>query len=478
MKVVYLQKEYIYVYENGKIERKEFTKEKGIATTTISYKDVHHVSFKLPKNLDEEMLLVEAEKYVFTEGGLEYEKEYKINYYFQDFDDFYYVDAFAVDIEELKSVVKYATDTYKYIDFISLGPFVFESFYEIEEVVPRVDIFVYFSKDDAYMSCFRGGKFIFCKALNKISSLVRTLNLSVDDVIEILTEKGMKSSLYERKEVFEEINNFFSQLFMRMNTVINYSVNFYKLGKIDRIYFYSPFEIKGFFEAFSDFWSLSGVEFKKYSIESEYDAFDVTATYFNALHYDNENLNFSVFKKPPPFYKTEIGKVVILIGIVTLILGIDIAYKYLTIDKLEKEIRLLNSQYNEKAVQFKKAQKEVKDLNKKIKKLKKENSMIRMKINEIDKKVTKLYNILKESPFSNYLAEITALLKKYHLKAERINYFEKKFKVVVVGDYNNSSTIALFMKDLLLLKYKKVNSKEISNKDGKYISEITFERGK
>ncbi|MEO1923356.1 MAG: hypothetical protein ABGX25_02410 [Nautiliaceae bacterium] len=478
MSIIYLQKEYIYIYENGKIERKEFTKEKGIITTTISYKDVYHMGFKLPKNLSKEMLLMEAEKYVFTEGGLDYEKQYKINYYFQELEDNYYVDAFVVDIDNLKKLLAPYLETYKYIDFISLGPFVFESFYEMEKVSSRVDVFVYFSKDDAYMSCFKEGKFVFCKGLSKLSSLANTLNISADEVVDILVNKGLDSSLYDKEEIFNEINNFFSQLFMRMNTVINYSVNFYQLGKIDRIYFYSSFNIKNFFETFSDFWNLSGVDFKKYPVKSEYDAFDVTATYFNALHYDNEDLNFSIFKRPPPFYKRETGKLLILSGIVILGVGIDIAYKYLTINKLQKEISVLEVKYNKKVKELDVAKKEVDKLKKKIKFLQKENNEIMSQINYIDKKISKLYLIAKQPPFTNYLAQIMKLLKKYHLKIANFNYNEGKFKVTVVSSYDNSANIALFMQDLLNLKYKKVSSKEISNKNGTYTSQIVFERKK
>jgi len=185
-KVLYLTKNYLYIYENDRVVRKEYSKDKGIVTSTILLKDIYNINFKLPKDLKKEELIIEAEKYVFTEGALDYTKQYKINYIFQDLGDFYFVDAFVVELETLKEIFASHLKLYKYIDFISPAPLVFKEYYNITNIKPQVDVFIYFNQEDAFLSCFKNGEFVFTKSINKLNVLSANLNISVEECIELL----------------------------------------------------------------------------------------------------------------------------------------------------------------------------------------------------------------------------------------------------------------------------------------------------
>jgi len=247
LKVIYLSKDSIYINENDRVVKKELGYEKGIITSSLGYNHILNITFKLSKDIDKEMLEVEAEKYVFTEGSLDYSKEYKINYIFKEYDDHYNVEAFIVETDVLKKQFEKYLKIYKYIDFISAKPFVFKSYYDISNIKPQNDAFIYLDENEAFLSCFENGEFVFVKSISKLSSLAKQLDVSVDEVKNILMTKGLNQDNYDDIETFNVIDSFFTQFFMKVSNLINYSVSYYGLTKVDRIFFYSPFEIENLF---------------------------------------------------------------------------------------------------------------------------------------------------------------------------------------------------------------------------------------
>ena len=473
-KVIYLARDFVYIKENDKVIKKEFSFEKGIVTTTIGYSDILNINFKLPKNIDKELLELEAEKYLFKEGSLSYEKEYKIIYKFREFEDFYNVEAFIVEVEVLKKEFNKYIQTFKYIDFISAKPFVFKSFYDINKTVLKKDAFIYFSEEESFLSCFENGEFVFVKGLNKFDSLAKNLGLTNKEVIELLSKNGLNEEAYENKEYFRIVENFFSEFFMRVNNLLNYSANYYNLEKFDRIYFYSPFEINGLFQKYENFWNLSAIEFKKYEINSDYDAFDYTALIYNSKNYQNEKENFTIFTRPLPFYKTKIGQLAIFIFIGLLIVGVDAYLKYQKILKQQQKIAVLNKQILENKKKSNLILKKIKVLKDKIKNLKTKNIALENQILDIENKVRFLKKIQFSKLTANEIADIVNGLSKYNLKLLSCNKVENHIELEIVSKFKNSSKIASFMKYLNSLGYKNIQSDEIKNENNLYISKVSY----
>jgi hypothetical protein len=472
--IYFLTKEYMYEYVDGRVVKKELKKEKGIYTSIIYFKDIFNHTFKLPIDLSEEELIVKADETLYNEATLDLTKEYKINYHFQKFDEYYLVDAFIVEVDKLKEEFSDIVKKFKYIDFIGAAPFVFEEYYDITNEIPKNDIFIYFTENDAFIVGFKNKEFVFVKSLEKFSKLLIQTSLSSEDLIKTLEEKGLDKASYEDEELFNKIESFFSQFFMKVNNLINYSKNFYHIDSIDRIYFYSDFKIKNLIENYSNFWNLSGIEFKRFELESEYDPFEYCATVYNAKNYLNEDVNFSIFLRPPKFYKTESGKLIIASIFILSIILFDAIYRYNIIKEQEKKISKLQYIFNKKEKEFKFTKLYVKKYEQKIKKEKEIISNIEEQIDDISLKIDYLYNLKLNSNFYNEIADVMNFLNKNDLKL--MNFIKKgnEYTVLIKSNANNSKLIPAFIKYLINCGFKEVSSKEIINKKSEYLTQIKY----
>jgi len=474
-RVVTLIGNQMYIKENNIIVKDDIHPIKGTITSTVSFKDVINVSFKLSRALLEDELLMEAEKYVYEQNILDMTKEYQIIYEFQTYEEFYYVDAFAIEVEKLKSLMGRYLNDFKYIDFISFSPFAFSEFYSITNITPKTDVFIYFGQDDSYVIGFKEGKFVFIRALDKFSILERELNKSTKEIIEILKVKGLDKNRYDDEYTYEIIDTFFSKFFMKINNVINYSINFFRLDRVNRIYFYSPFEIAGLMENYKEFWSLSNIDFRKYSVSEDYNSFEYSVAVYNSNHFEEEILNFSIFKKPPPFYKRDSGKLILLTLGLTSFIALDAAYKYYQISQINSEITLFKQRASTYKRKLKKIKFDIKMYETKIKSSKKDLEKLTKETDKIYSKIEQLYKVYNTPVFTNEYVHIISLLKKYNLKIYEFHKKSEKFSVTVLASQAVYDNIPLFLNDLRKVGFKNVSVNLIENNSTAYKTKVMFD---
>jgi CII-binding regulator of phage lambda lysogenization HflD len=262
---------------------------------------------------------------------------------------------------------------------------------------------------------------------------------------------------------------------MKVSNLINYSVSYYGLSKINRIFFYSSFEIENLYESFVSFWDLSGIEFKKYEIPTDYDFFDYTAAVYNAKFYQKEDENFSIFPKPTPFYKTKTAVLAGLIVLFSVLIAADIFMKYQTINKQNHQMLIFNKKISKNKREQNLFKSAILKYQKQINEIKEKNSALQKQISDISEKILFLKNIQNKRILSNQFADLVNELKKYHLK---LLLFEKKdnhIELIIMSKFKDSSNAAKFMEDLYNLGYKNVSSTEIENNDGIYISKVSYD---
>jgi len=475
MENVYLLiKDYMYEYKDGRVVKKEIKKDKGVYTSLIYFKDVFDNTFKLSADLEGEELLIKAEEHIFNESSLDLTKEYKINYHFKKFDDYYLVDAFIAEAEVLQNRFAPFIKQVKYIDFISPAFFVFEEYYDIQNLSPANDIFIYFTEEDAFITGFKDKKFVFVKSLDKFSKLSAAVDLKKEELIKLLKEKGLNRELYENEELFNKIDTFFSQFFMKVSNLINYSKNFYHIETFKHIYFYSDMEINNFFETYSPFWNLSGIELKKFEIESEYDPFEYCAAVYNAKHFNDENINFSIFLRPPKFYKTQSGQFIIFSIVVLLLVLSDAGYQYFVINQQENKILTLKKVLKKREKKLKLTKLYIKKYQNKIQKERKNIANVDIQLNDISSKIDYLYDIKTERPVFNEIAEVVNFTTINGLKIVSFDKNDSTLQLTVRTSIEKSELIARLLKRLLELGYKDISSKKIENRENSYLTVIKY----
>ena len=469
-----LAKDYMYEYKDGRVVKKEIKKEKGIFTSLIYFKDIFNNTFKLPVDLSEEELLIKAEEYIFNESSLDLSKEYKTSFYFKKFEDYYLVEAFIVDVEILENRFRPLLKKVEYIDFISPAFFIFEEYYDIHNIVPESDIFIYFTEEDAFITGFKDKKFVFVKSLDKFSKLSAATDLKSEELIKLLKEKGLKKELYEDEQLFNQIDTFFSHFFMKVSNLINYSKNFYHIETFNHIYFYSNIEINNFFETYSPFWDLSGIIFKKFEIESEYDPFEYCATLYNAKHLNDEEINLSPFTRPPKFYKTQSGQFIIFSFFVLFLVLADAGYRYFIINTQANKILKLKHSLKQKDRKLKLSKIHLKNYKERIKVERSLIVNVETQINDIYSKIDYLYNIKTRASVFNEVAQIMNFTMTNGLKIINFKKDNHDIMITIQSTINNSSLIAKLLKMLLQAGYKNVSSKKIENNKNSYLTVIKY----
>ena len=467
-KIIFLDKE-LYIFDK-RVVKEEFKYKRGLVSATLPYEKVYPLSFKLSKTIEKEMLEIEAERYVFTDGALDYTREYKIVYLFNEYTDFYLVDAFVIDVEEEKKYFSEYLKTFKYIDYISLAPFVFESFYKFNN--PKIDVFIYLNENDAFLSGFKDGKLIFVKTLNKLSILSKNLNIDISKLATMLKNFGLDKESYEDEFIFSYIENFFSDFFMKVNNILNHAIGFYNLEKIDRIFFYSPFEIKGLFDIYKDYFAVTETEFKKYEINSEFDPFIYSAILYNVEHIKDEKTNISIFKRPLPIYKKRVGQIAIFIMIILTLLGSDLFLRYKKIENKKLIVEEFKKKYKTIELENKNINLQIKEKKKSIALIEKEIKDIQKRLNHTTRNLNILKSILKSPIFSNELNKILFAIYKNNLKLVSLSKNDGKFIIHVASKDKDSYKIALFMQNLIKIGFKDVNSVFVKENNGLYISEV------
>ena len=476
MKVINALKDYIYVYEDGKVVKKELIKEKGIITSFLTPKSFFSLSKKFDKTVSREEMIIDMEKYIFSYPSIDMNKEYKIIYLFVERTNKTIMEALIIDNDNLNNEFKEIIDIYKYIDFISPSFLVWEEYYNLAKTDKKNDVFVYFDENEAFLSVFSDGDYLFHKSLNKFSDLLKITDKKADELLVILNEKGLDRTKYEDEEFFLKIDKFFSEFFLKIFNQLNYSINEYEISKYERIFFYSSFKINYLFEQYTNYWKLNGIEFKPLTLQTEYNQFEYIITVFNSKNYSNEDINFSIFKKPPLFIKTPLGKFISFIFLIFVLFIIFLGQNYYSSYKLKKEISFLKVKYEILKQRNNKHLFVLKILQNKITILNKKYNKINNQIDNITQKINILFNKNKKPLIYNIFAKLTFYLQKYDLKVKEIKKTDNKYFLKIVSKFNNTHEIAKFMQDLINENFKNVTSKTIKVNKNKYISYVEFEK--
>jgi len=481
MSLIYIKDEQIFKKTDNNIEIVENIKidKDDIITSSLSIKEVITYTFKLPLSTPKEQLDAECDIQFYENAGLDLNKQYKHFYIKKELEkeNVYLIEAIAIEISYLETKFKSILEKVGYFDYISLSSFAFGEFYNLYNKEKKRDAFVYLDNNQSFITIYENGEYLYSKNLNPLNPLLKTLNVDYQKFMDLMNNKGVKKENYELDEFLlaNEIDKFFSDYFIAINNRISYGRSIFYLENIDNIYFYTPFHIKDI-DSLKDFWELSGVNFEIVQHE-DINFLDKLSIYYNEKHY-KDKINFSIFPKPPKFYKTKTFYLFLVIFLTTAIFCGDFFYR----DYQNKQLQS----------QLYKQQRLLKSKQIKLNKLKKINAIIMKKIDitnkkiaNIDKQIAHIKKVLQTSlvltntPKTNKdIINISNLLKKNKLHTFVISKdINNSFQIGVYTKTENRKYIANFMNDLASYNYQNIKTNIISsNKNSNYVSVIRFQK--
>ncbi len=357
-----------YIYKKSLFE-KSTPKELAKNNFFISYvqtKDIISSTVDIARSIAGEDLRDAIEIKAYDELGLDSGSEYSIFYFEsqkQDGDERIF-NVIAVDKASLFDIFDDVKDI-KYVDYITTAPFLFKSLYSKSVLEPSgTDCFVYFHKDDAHVTIYQDGEYIFSKSIRYSLKVIsdtfsKELGKHVDEseFFEMLSKTGLqnKNSTYQ-----QQLMKLFGEVFVYVNDVILYAKRAYNLEKIDQIYLGTELGYVAGLEEFCH--NYVNIPTKKldlkvaknaseFSVDPMHSLLSLSAQEFMDGNVD-EDMNISIFKKPPPFKNRPSGK---LIQVVAATLMLSMAYPsyQFVYDSmfLKNDLNSFHEEYNQKSTE-------------------------------------------------------------------------------------------------------------------------------
>ncbi|RUM67650.1 MAG: hypothetical protein DSZ06_00780, partial [Sulfurospirillum sp.] len=212
---------------------------------------------------------------------------------------------------------------------------------------------------------YQDGEFVFSKSIRYSLSVIsdtfsKELGKRVDEAefYKMLKTNGLQNQdpAYQK-----ELMKLFGEVFVYINDVVLYAKRAYSLDKIDQIYISSELgEINGLEEFCHNYVNIPSknlsIKIAKNADEMDIDPIHslMVLSVQSYMSGNDDEINLSIFKKPPPFKSRASGKLA-QVAAVTLFFSLAYpAYQFVQ-DKLflQKELDRLNSKYSQLSLQSK-----------------------------------------------------------------------------------------------------------------------------
>ncbi|MCK4442350.1 MAG: hypothetical protein KAU90_10110, partial [Sulfurovaceae bacterium] len=422
----------------------------------------------------------------YDELGLDPEKEYLINHRKANSDENSNVyTLFIVEPEIVEQSCAKAIEKTTYIDLLVPAPLLYETLYTTNILeASEAHCFIYFSMDDAFVTIYKDGEFLYSKSLEFSLTQIydkycAMIGEKVDEkqFFETLESEGLKAT----DSFFQQnIMKLFGEIFLQINDIIIYTKRAYGIDLIQRLFLGS---IKSPIIGLGDYgYNYLGIQ--TYNLDYNFDMkndewyvdqfqYMMVQSGLDYIQNPNKLVNLTQTPRPPVFSKRASGQFIISTTIVSLLaIGYPLFF-LVSAYMMDAHIIKLSSD-NEKLSQISNKYKKILDGKRKIinqnkKELKGLNNIFESKA----KTLTSIYNKkvdyrLKSSLLNQFAIDLT----KYELKLEKMSSHEDNFTLYIVS--NDDKKITKYI-EYISKKYfdsiKNIDIKRIS------VSEDSLYRG-
>ncbi len=324
---VYDKKNFIYKKDKIDLSPKIFFSKSQIIASYIDTKDTIVSSVFINRSIEDEDLKDVLELKVYEELGLDEAEEYLIEHKeIESSREDRLFAVFAAKISTLQSVFSDLKNSVSYIDFIFPSSLLYGVLYDRGILKPKgIDAFIYFQKDDASMSLYKDGKFLYTKSFDYSLSRIydkycQATSTAIDETqfYTVLQTGGILGGNGIAGDVLSKI---FSEIFMSLNDIVIYTKRAFNIDKIDNIYIGSSVgSIHGSKEYSGTYLGKRSEDlnfvFGISETEGAIDQLDIMLA-IKASHTglnDESSTNLTIFKRPLPFAQRTGGKFLISVG--------------------------------------------------------------------------------------------------------------------------------------------------------------------
>lgn len=454
------------------------TQKKEFYLSYIHTKDIISGIVEISRRLDEDEVGDAVELEAYEALGLDSAVEYKIIYLETETTDTKNraYNVFAFDSELITKTFQNVKSKTKYIDYITAAPFLFESLYNRKIIDgDGIDCFIYFQKNDAFLVIYKNGRYLYSKSLNYSllqinEKFCEFLGERVDEeeFYVTLAEDGLKTKNASYQQYLMEL---FGEIFTYINDVMVFFKRSYNIEEINKVYIGSEV---------GPIYGL--VEYSKsyLGIETENLVFNIARNknenYIDQMHIlmllagqdyldsKDDDLNLTIFKRPPAFSKRPSGVLTIASIVALLAISSYPIYEY-------GHGFLLQLDSSRKLSEYETVHKKANQLRTNIAILERQKKDILTQINRYNQKLQfrkKILNEIHERKV-NYpmkgviLDELINLINARNVKITSVKGEDKNVTISLRS--NNNKQLTQLLKDIAKTEKYNVDTKEIYAQD-------------
>ncbi len=489
----YNGKSYKFQHSEIKLHKLSGFKKDNFYISTISSKNLITDSIEISRNIADEDLESAIDIQVYDELNFDPAVQYTI--FYKEFFGFESnskrkFNIFAIETNKIEEEFKDIIKKVKYIDYILPEPLLIKSVYN-KNLIEKdsVDCFLYFKKSDAFLAIYADGEYIYSKSLNyslermheKFCEISGESYQYEDFINFILTGYSTNISIENQRLIIK----LYKEMFVYINDIIFYAKRAYMIENINRIYINSSIGIfKNIDRYIRTYIDIEPHELnfviaknaKEIKCDQLHNLMILAA--MDYIEDPDDGLNFSIFKRPPPFRQRPIGKIfyIILLSIIISMAYPIYEFGYAYFIKL----KLINLRKEEHKLYV-----EASSIKKQLSRLQKQQDIVQKKLDKEFLKLSFREKLLNQiySKKVHYPMKVKLLVEIF----QKINKYKTKIYDIQIGTEKNGlmfMTFSVFsrrdknitelIKSLTKMKKYSVKTKEIRRDTKKqiYLSNI------
>ncbi|ADN08501.1 hypothetical protein [Sulfurimonas autotrophica] len=472
--IIFLYNQKAIIYDGYNIQSADFKDSKKYFTAAIiPLKYLNTFSYKIANTTNDDEIAIQTEIKMYSEGGLNADKEYVVDYIKYDIGSDYLVEAFALSKEHFDEYFGEYTKKVAAIDMVFPQFLVYQSLYDNKLDKQSNDLIIYISETESFAALYQNGRYIGHRILSSLSDISKKTGIEIVKLKEYLQTKGLIQSNYTMDEthILDSIQSILFKDIEKIMYSINHKRSLFGFDALDKVFIdFNNHNILGLEQLFVpygyDSLTINTFDFKE---DEKFGNIFLYVDYLYKLNSmakeDNnyQHLNFSFLERRKPIFEYLLVKYSFVFAFSVIICLI--IYTYIEILLFQQQ-----SEINQKQTALKEEKAKYLKFEKKLQKIKKEYTDLHKKQNKIEDSIFVYENTINTIPLiqnakykrQKFMNDVILALAKFKLNTQFIKqHNDKTMDIMLISNSKNRENIAKFINELLKKQYHNVSTKQI-----------------